>query len=195
MTEKTGLMDEEFLVDGCAGCVLFDWGGTLMIDFPQCKGPMASWPQVEAMPHAHETLERIRALGWRTALATNADDSLESDIREALARVELDTLIGRVFCSREVGHRKPSPEFFAFIENDLGLPAHDLVMVGDDYTKDVEGASRCGIRAVWYRPGRKSNAATARRSKAAWRTIRDLRELPELLQNRGNHTQLGTCLG
>ena len=192
------------------GFVLFDWGNTLMVDFPEYEGPMSSWPRVEAVTHARETLEQVRALGWGTALATNAGDSLEADIRAALARVELDPLIDRVFCSREVGHNKPSPEFFTFIKKALALPDKDLVMVGDDFQKDIEGATKCGIRAVWFRPrqdpdlpaeresgtpaARPGGAPAAPQSGAAWRTtaerqataerrtIADLLELPRVLQ-------------
>ena len=96
------------------------------------------------------------------SLATNAGDSVEVDIRAALARVELNSLIDRVFCSREVGHNKPSPEFFAFIKKALALPDEDLVMVGDNFQKDVEGATKCGIRAVWFRPGQEPAAPAAR---------------------------------
>jgi len=68
------------------GCVLFDWGNTLMVDLPGCFGPMASWPRVEAVAHAQETLGQLRAAGWHIALATNAADSDEDQIRIALAR-------------------------------------------------------------------------------------------------------------
>lgn len=132
-----------------SGCVLFDWGDTLMVDFPDCLGPMSEWPHVEAVAHARETLEVLRSRGWRLALATNAADSDEAEIRAALARVGLDGLMDRVYCSREVGDSKPSPGFFAFIVNDLGLQSSEIVMVGDNYEVDVVGANRAGIRAVW----------------------------------------------
>ena len=42
-------------------CVLFDWGDTLMRDFPEFSGPMASWSHVEALPNVKEVLERTSA--------------------------------------------------------------------------------------------------------------------------------------
>ncbi|MDF1543365.1 MAG: hypothetical protein P1P71_09650 [Anaerosomatales bacterium] len=33
------------------GCVLFDWGDMLMIDYPEYSGPMRTWPHVEAEAH------------------------------------------------------------------------------------------------------------------------------------------------
>lgn len=157
--------------------VLLDWGGTLMVDFPGQSGPMADWSEVEAIPHAVDTLKGLRDSGLHIALATNAADSDESDIRAALARVGLDHLIDRVYCSRGVGHAKPSAAFFGFIERDLGLPATDLVMVGDNYDVDVLGANDAGIRAVWLHDGRGAESDTGMR-----RSIRSLNELPGVLR-------------
>jgi putative hydrolase of the HAD superfamily len=146
-----------------------------MINFAEFSGPMALWPHVEAVPHAAETLALLRDSGLLTALATNAADSDEIEIRAALARVGLDGLIDRVYCSCGVGHSKPSAEFFAFIERDLGMSACDLVMVGDNYEIDVLGAIAAGIRSVWLSEGRVDSDDEMRRS------IRSLDELPDTL--------------
>lgn len=160
------------------GCVLLDWGDTLMVDFPDFTGPMATWPRVEAVAHARQSLEELRAGGWFLVLATNAADSDEASIRAALDRVSLGSLIDRVFCSQCVGHSKPSPEFFGFIGRDLGLPPSRLVMVGDNYEVDVLGANAAGIRAVWLRSG----GAVALDGDMRW-VIDDLSELPDLLES------------
>lgn len=158
-------------------CVLFDWGDTLMVDFPDQVGPMVFWSAVKAVPHAVETLKRLRASGLYIALATNAADSDEADIRAALARVGLDDLIDRVYCVRGVGHAKPSAAFFGFIKHDLGLPAADLIMVGDNYVVDVRGANNAGIRAVWLH-----DDGGADLDMRTQRSIRSLDELPGVLR-------------
>ena len=81
------------------GCILFDWGDTLMRDFREFSGPMASWPEVRALPGAGEVLSALRP-HWRLALATNAADSSEAEIRDALERVDLSPLIDKVYCFR-----------------------------------------------------------------------------------------------
>jgi putative hydrolase of the HAD superfamily len=156
-------------------CILFDWGDTLMRVFPEAKGPMSGWPQLEAIPYARETLMALRP-GWTVALATNAVDSGEAEIREALARVQLDELVDRVFCYRQIGSRKPSPQFFEFILGDLGLDPSQVTMVGDSYEDDVLGANQSGIRAVWFNPG-----SEAEPSGEMFRTIHDLRDLEGVL--------------
>ena len=87
---------------------------------------------------------------WTLALATNADDSDEADIRAALQRVNLDRCLDKVYCFKKIGYKKPSLEFFQYILDDLKLTPQSVCMVGDNYEADVLGANACGIRAVWF---------------------------------------------
>ena len=129
--------------------VLFDWGGTLMRVFPQSRGKMRDWPKVEEIPGARKALHAIHGrIG--IALATNAADSEEEDIRKALERADLGSFIKRIYCFKTVGAKKSSPEFFARVLADLHTAAEHLVMVGDDYAEDVKPALDAGLRAVWF---------------------------------------------
>ncbi|XP_054974822.1 phospholysine phosphohistidine inorganic pyrophosphate phosphatase [Sorex araneus] len=49
---------------------------------------------------------------------------------------------------------KPSPEFFQLALRELGVGAHQAVMIGDDIVGDVGGAQRCGMRALQVRTGK-----------------------------------------
>ena len=130
------------------GCILFDWGDTLAWSTQEYHGPMKDWPRVEAVPGALETLTALHE-EWILALGPNATNSDEQDIRAALRRVGLDQWLDKIYCFKKIGHRKPLPEFFAYILKDLGLPAEQVIMVGDDYVADMLGARRCGLRAVF----------------------------------------------
>jgi putative hydrolase of the HAD superfamily len=129
--------------------LLFDWGGTLMLEFPGMTGPMVEWPRVEAVPGAKETLAELNGR-YRLAIASNARDSGRELIRQALARVDLDRYMGPIFTPREVKAKKPEPEFFANILKELGIPAEQAAMVGDSYASDILGAVSAGLRAVWF---------------------------------------------
>lgn len=157
--------------------LLFDWGDTVMRDDPHYDGPMKSWPQVTAVPGAVETLQILRGM-WGLALATNAAASTKADIWAALGRVGLDILLDKVYCFRTIGHKKPSPAFFAYILADLKLPPSELVMIGDAYESDVLGAVESGIRAVWFNPHNAENRRTE-----MIRTVHDLRRLPAVLES------------
>lgn len=158
-------------------CVLFDWGDTLMRDFPEFTGAMACWPRIEVCAYTEDALAALRSMGWLLAIATNAADSAETDVWDALRRGGLDSLLDRVYCFRNVGFRKPSQDFFDYIVRDLHLPRSEIVMVGDDFAVDVLGANAVGIRAVWV-----AGERGAERTGAMHRTIRDLRELPGVLE-------------
>jgi HAD superfamily hydrolase (TIGR01458 family) len=49
---------------------------------------------------------------------------------------------------------KPEPEFFRLALEDLGLPAHEVAMVGDDAEADVVGARRAGLVGIQVRTGK-----------------------------------------
>ena len=135
--------------------VLFDWGDTVMRVFPEYEGPMAGWPQVEAVPGVAEALKVLRPR-YRLALATNAAESGATLVRQALRRVGLEGFFEAVFTARELGARKPAPAFFQAVLGELGCAPREVAMVGDDYPVDVAGAKEAGLRAVWFNPAVRS---------------------------------------
>ncbi len=157
-------------------CLLFDWGDTLMCNIPAFNGPMVNWSRIETMPYSHRTLSKLHP-DWTMALATNAKDSTEDDIRTALGRARLGHLLDRIYCSADIGYGKPSREFFDFILKDLTLTADAIIMIGDNYETDVVGANQAGIRAVWY--NHRSNATP---TTSQLRTIHSLKDLPYALE-------------
>ena len=133
---------------------LFDWGDTLMVDFPSEDGPMYKWSKVAAIVGAEELLRELS----KTAccyVATNAKASTEADIRKALARVGLDKYIKGIFCFRGLGFEKPSKEFFSSILASLNSEKNEIVMVGDSLENDINGALNFGFDAIWFNPMKK----------------------------------------
>lgn len=89
---------------------LFDWGDTLMVNFPDQSGKMCDWPIVEPIDGALETLEYL-SKHYRVYIATNAADSSEQEIQQAFSRVGLDKFISGYFCKANLGVDKASPDF------------------------------------------------------------------------------------
>ena len=160
-------------------CVLLDWGDTLMRDFPKFSGAMAAWPHVEVLPNVKDMLVELRPQ-WTLALATNSIDSDETAIWEALDRVELGSLLDKVYCFQSIGHSKPAPDFFDYIVKDLGMDRRCMVMVGDEFEKDVLGANCSGIRGIWL-----NESSTEVKVGKMHKTIFDFRSLPEALATFG----------
>lgn len=145
--------------------------------FPEFKGPMVKWPHLETMPYAKETLSMLRS-NWIIALATNAVDSNENEIRQALGYTDLKEFVDKVYCSPQIGHEKPSRAFFEFILTDLDFELPRVIMVGDNYVADVQGANRLGMRAVWF-----NHRSSEERSGDLHQTIHDLRDLHKILHD------------
>lgn len=127
---------------------LFDWGDTLMVDFPQATGKMCHWHTVEAISGAQETLAAL-AKKSQIYIATGAADSTELEIKQAFDRVSLSQYISGYFCKANIGLSKGTPEFLNAILSKLDIAKNNVAMVGDNFEKDIKPALAAGIKPYW----------------------------------------------
>jgi FMN phosphatase YigB (HAD superfamily) len=59
-------------------------------------------------------------------------------------------LIDFLIVSEQVGIAKPEPAIFKAALDAVNCGPGDVVMVGDSWQSDVLGATRLGIRSVWF---------------------------------------------
>jgi putative hydrolase of the HAD superfamily len=130
---------------------LFDWGDTLMVDFPSANGKMHLWQNVETVKGATTTLRQL-AQKHDIYIATNAADSNEQDIQRPFERVNLAQYASGYFCFANIGLHKTSSNFYQHIITRLNTEASSITMVGNTFAKDVLPALESGINAVWYNP-------------------------------------------
>jgi HAD superfamily hydrolase (TIGR01662 family) len=101
--------------------------------------------------HAEEdaapTLSRLKELGYRLAVISNAsdDDDVQTLIDKAALRPTLDVVV----TSAAAGIRKPNPRVFQMALGQLGVPPTQAVMVGDMLGADILGARGLGIQSIW----------------------------------------------
>lgn len=96
---------------------------------------------------ALETLERLRARGIRTAIASNAPfppDMMHRQLRVTGIAERVDVAV----FSSEIGRRKPAPELYLAALDRLGVGPAGALYVGDRVVEDYEGPRRIGMRAV-----------------------------------------------
>lgn len=55
----------------------------------------------------------------------------------------------RIVTSEEVGHEKPSHMMFQAALDKLELQKNEVIMIGDNYEKDILGANDFGIDSIW----------------------------------------------
>lgn len=152
--------------------VILDWGDTVMRNLPYA-GPMAHWPRVEAVAGVEGALAALHGRR-RLVLATNAADSGEALVRQALARAGLERYFDAVLTARELGLRKPDPAFFQAVLQATGAVPSEAAMVGDDYAADVAGPKALGLRAVWFNPQAQPCPQAAALHDAEVRAMADL---------------------
>ena len=128
---------------------LFDWGDTLMVDYPNVKGKMCDWETVTAVHEAKETLAELSKHA-KLYIATGAADSSEIEIKKAFERVGLSQFLSGYFCKSNLGYTKGTPEFLPSILSKLKVPENKVAMVGDNFDKDIKPAISAGIRPYWF---------------------------------------------
>jgi putative hydrolase of the HAD superfamily len=101
-------------------------------------------------PHVKLTLVELLRRGLRLAVLSDAP-SLQAWQR--LHHLSLQHMFDHVITFDDTQQRKPSPAPFRRAMELLGLPAVELLMVGDWPERDMRGAAALGIRTVFARYG------------------------------------------
>ncbi len=88
---------------------------------------------------------RLHANGDRIIVASNFDSRLHA-IVEYFPQL---SVAEAVYCSAEVGYRKPDPLFYQTVAKSLGLKdSDDVIMIGDDSENDFIAPRRFGWKAL-----------------------------------------------
>ena len=131
--------------------VLFDWGDTVMRDYPATTIPMVEWKKVEVIDGVADVLAYLHESGRQIVLATSASISNEKQIWGALARGGLDGYFSHIYCFKNT--KLPKGEaFYRHVLNDLRVHPSNVLMVGDGFEKDVQVPNSLGMYAIWFNP-------------------------------------------
>lgn len=120
------------------------------IDFSKRFGEeyLEKMPYMTAlMPHAKEVLIRLKEEGAKMAIISNGFKEVQY---KKLKSCGIDHLFDTVMISEEQGVHKPSPIIFKRAIKALGAEKTESLMVGDDFTNDIEGAMIFGIDQFYY---------------------------------------------
>ncbi|MGV8907623.1 MAG: HAD family hydrolase [Propionicimonas sp.] len=107
---------------------------------------LAIWYRIELDDLMLGMVDRVRAAGVVTALATNQQSYRGNYMR---ANLPYDRHFDHQFHSFELGLAKPDPAFFRQILDSLGVDAGATVFV-DDVLANVRGAQAAGLNAVHF---------------------------------------------
>ncbi len=106
-------------------------------------------PTLQPTPGARELVERLLRDGCRVVVGTS---SSRAELDVLLQRAGVADLITEAVTSADVEKSKPSPDVVAASLDKLGVPPHEVAMIGDT-PYDIEAAQRGGVTAIAVRSG------------------------------------------
>lgn len=118
--------------------------------------------EMELVKGAKEVLDWVKGIGGKIALISNGFKEVQY---RKLRNSNILHYMDAVVISEEVGIMKPSPLIFKkalialcgedFYNNNPSGAREMAIMVGDDFTNDIEGAQIFGIEQFYYNPHHK----------------------------------------
>ena len=104
------------------------------------------------LPGAEEAVDAL-SKKYRLFLASNGTASVQ---KGRMTSANLYRFFETVFVSQEIGHNKPSREYFdACFARIPGFDPEKAMIVGDSLTSDIKGGINAGIKTVWVNPEHK----------------------------------------
>lgn len=91
---------------------------------------------------AVDTLKELRQRGFRLGAVTDGN-------ADVFAIPELDGVFEFAVTAGQVGAAKPDPRIFQRALELAGVQPSEMLYVGDNFGKDVQGPAPLGIRSVW----------------------------------------------
>ena len=110
--------------------------------------------KLKLYPDTVRVLKELKKRGCSLHLLSNAQKAFTVPELEALGaggeeRGSILGLMDSVYISSDCGVKKPQPEFMQRLLSEQGLEPKSCVMVGNDFSTDVEVAALCGMDAVF----------------------------------------------
>jgi len=128
------------------------------------------------LPGAEEAVELL-SKKYRLFLASNGTASVQ---KGRMTSANLYRFFEKVFVSQEIGHNKPSREYFdACFAQIPGFDPEKAMIVGDSLSSDIRGGINAGIRTCWVNP---THGATKNGIVPDYE-IEALHQLPALLEH------------
>jgi putative hydrolase of the HAD superfamily len=101
------------------------------------------------MPSAFEVLEKLFSSYYNLYILTNGFEHVQLI---KLTTSNIFHFFEEVFTVKDVGYKKPNPDYFKYVLSFIGARPEECIMVGDSIEIDVLGAMQVGIDGVWYNP-------------------------------------------
>lgn len=105
--------------------------------------------EMKLFPGAGELLGDLKKRRIPVLICTDLTAHIQHRKIEALG---IASDIRYLVSSEEAGKEKPAKEIFDLCLEKLKLPPEEILYIGDSLEKDMKGALRAGMKAVWFHP-------------------------------------------
>ena len=150
-------------------------GITLAVSTADLQGAIVARMQYVLVNGAQDALSRAASAGHTNHLASNHVPELTG----VLTELRLRECFQYTFISGIIGHEKPSSGFWRTIEETLSREPGEIVMIGDDWYRDIEPSLARGYHAVWVASREQQAVRTA--SIEAAQTVDGIDLVPTIL--------------
>jgi beta-phosphoglucomutase len=103
---------------------------------------------IELLPGVRTWLDRLKANGWRQAIASSAP---RANLDVILAALKLSNWFDAVVGAEDVTRGKPDPQVYLIAAQRLEVPPARCLVI-EDAAAGIEGAQRAGMQAIGVGP-------------------------------------------
>ena len=102
---------------------------------------------IETFEGAREFISWNKSIGIKIGILS--DYETEYQIQK-VDKLDVLSYIDVIVTSEEVGIEKPSRHMFQTVLNKMKMTPDEIIMIGDNYEKDIQGANNMNIRSYWF---------------------------------------------
>lgn len=103
------------------------------------------YDKMALFPYVEEFLDKVS--NKKLCLITDFTANIQY---QKVEKLNLQKFIGRMVTSEEVGIEKPNKVIFQYAIKKMDLESKEVCMIGDNFKKDIIGASRLGLHSFWF---------------------------------------------
>jgi len=129
----------------------FDWADTVMECGLDHHGPINHLTLIEAVPGVREAILEVQQ-DYFIVMATNAIEAGVDDIKRSLANGDMQELFSAIYTAKMLGYSKDNPAYYVSLAEEIGINPSEAIMIGNDYSRDVETAKIAGFNTIWFNP-------------------------------------------
>lgn len=105
--------------------------------------------KMKLFPDFLNFLTRAKDKGLKTIIVTDLTAHIQN---RKIIKLNVIDSIDYLVTSEEAGAEKPTPVMFELALKKLQLAPNEVIFIGDNFSKDIEGANSIGIKPYWLNP-------------------------------------------